>query len=341
MSANLFNNRFYSLRQPAWHGLGMVSEEPLGAVEAFSRITPYDIELRDLFVQKMQGNNKARYSKVSSRAIVRTPVPDDPEERVLGIVGPEYQLVTPLQVCETYDYSVTQPVETIGALGFGETLFLTTKLPEIDIKGDPVETYMLVVSPYTGWSAIQIRITPVRVVCQNTLIAAKRSSSEVYRVVHDSTAQERLKSWMTGLYERSVQKVDTLKQAFEMFASFMPNSVQVGQMVTEIYPDPKPPREDAPEEIVQRRMIDYEYYVRATERSREAVLELFHGKGTGMDHPAADGTGWGFYNAVVEWEDYRPTGKDESTRLINSLFGDRASVKERAYSVVENYAKYS
>lgn len=332
MSHNLFNERFYSLREPAWHGLGMVSDEELSAQEAFSRITPYSIGLQDL--------STPTGLPVPYRAIVRDVTPDDPEQRVFGVVGPEYQLVDPLTVCESYDAAVNQPVETIGCLGYGETLFLTTKLPEINVKGDQVDNYLLVVSPYTGWSAIQIRITPVRVVCQNTLIAAKAASSEVYKVVHDETAQVRLEAWLNGLYGRAVDRAQVMQQAFEMFACYKPSVKGVTSILQKVYPDPKPVRQNAPQEVLDVRMKDYEYYKKSAERSRQAVQELFNGAGTGMDHPAAKGTGWGLYNSVVEWEDYRPTSKkDETARLVNSLFGNRASSKENAYVTIEAYAQ--
>ncbi len=334
MTANLFDERFYSLRQPAWHGLGTVSQEDLGAVEAFSRITPYDIGLKSLFIREGKG-----YKKIGNRAIVRDEVPDDPVQRVFGVVGPEYQLISPLQVCETYDQAITRPVETIGALGQGETLFLTTQLPEIDVKGDIVENYLLIVSPYTGLSAVQIRVTPVRVVCQNTLIAAKSASTEVYRLIHDNHAQENLQKWLVGLYDRAVQKAEVLTQAFQMFASFKPDPQQVQGIVEETYPHPKPMRQNAPEDVLARRQVDFDYYFNAAERNRSAVLELFQGKGTGMDLEATQGTGWGLYNAVTEWEDYRPTGKDTNANLVNALFGDRAAAKERAYVTIASYAE--
>jgi phage/plasmid-like protein (TIGR03299 family) len=311
-----------------------VSQEPLGAVDAFSRITPYSIDLQTLAVPGNPGLG------IPYRVIVREPTPDDQEFRVFGIVGPEYQLVDPLAVCEAYDQAVNREVETIGCLGFGETLFLTTKLPDMDIKGDLVENYLLIVSPYDGFRAMQIRVTPVRVVCQNTLIAAKRASSEVYRVVHDQYAQSRLEAWLSGLYDRAVARVDLMQQSFEMFAGYQPSTKGVTSILNKIYPEPNTLRENAPQEVLDRRMVDYEYYRKAAERSKEAVLDLFNGKGTGSDLISTKGTGWGLYNAVVEYEDYRPTSKkDESSRLVNSLFGDRANAKERAYVTIEDYAK--
>lgn len=327
MTANLFGERFYGNRKPAWHGLGVTGAD-LTAQEAFSSITPYDVELKPLF---LEGG-----VPIENQAIVRTPVPDDPIERVFGVVGKDYTLTSPMEVCRIFDERVNHPVETIGALGMGETFFLTCQLPIFDVMGDEVENYMLVVSPYTGWSAIQVRVTPVRVVCQNTLVAAKSASSEVYRIIHNEQADNRLRAWMGQVYQKALDRSKTLTQAFEMFAQYQPRGTTVDSILGKIYPEPKAPGSNLPDELKDARALEYEYAVKSATRSREAVTELFNGKATGADVPAFKGTGWGLYNSVVEWEDYRPTTREES-RGANALFGDRASVKERAFKVVQEY----
>lgn len=331
MSHNLFGERFYSLRRPAWHVLGYVSQTEMGAAEAFNTISPYSVGIENL--------TTSSGISVPYRVIVRDPVPDDPNYKIFGIVGPEYKLIDPLTFCETYDAAVGRPIETLGALNSGDTLFLSTKLPEINVNGDLVDSYLLGISPYTGWtgwsgiSAIQLRVTHVRVVCNNTLMAAKRASTEVYKIIHDEHAVERLSTWMTGIYERAVQRADALAQAFVLFSEYSPKSKEVVKILNTVYPDPKPVVQNAPDDVIKQRESDYEYYKAQSERSRGAVQELFNGRGTGMDITAAKGTAWGLYNAVVEWEDYRPTTNDYS-RAVNALFGDRAQKKELAYAVI-------
>ncbi|MDM7940121.1 MAG: DUF932 domain-containing protein [Methanothrix sp.] len=329
MSHDLFGERFLSNRQPAWHGLGLIVPEGVSATEAFSRLTPYDVELQGLRLESGK--------KIEQRAVVRQPVPDDPEEVVFGIVGKDYTLIPPIDICRIWDDAVARPVETIGALGRGEILFVSTYLPEFDIKGDPVESYLLLTSPYSGWEALNIRVTPVRVKCRNTLIAAKQQSSEVYRVVHDRTAYSRLESWLSGIYQRAVQRSETLASFFNIFADLQVQSDTLSEMINEIYPYPTPPRENAPKDVVEKRMMYYLENKKILDKSRLAVQELFEGGGTTLDTPACRGTGWGLYNAVVEWEDYRMT-KSEEARAKNALFGDRAYRKELAFAVVADRA---
>lgn len=330
MSHNLFNERFFSYRETPWHKLGIVSEKAMGAMDAWTAINPYIVTMENLVIADDTTTN------VPYRAIVRSETPDDPTKRVFGIVGTEYMLIDPQTICEIYDRAVAQPVETIGALGRGETLFISTKLPEIDVKGDQVETYMLIDSPYVGNESVKVRVTPIRTVCENTLMAARRQTTEMYAIIHDKDADKRLESWMAGLYQRAVTRAATLSQFFGILADYKPSVEKVDEMITTIYPGPKDPRENArvPEEVAVARLNDYEYFMKAAQRNRTAVQELFNGRGTGMDLVAAKGTGWGLYNAVSEWESWRQTTKPLA-RAENLLFGgDRGNVIESAYSII-------
>jgi hypothetical protein len=334
MTPNLFHERFYSWREPAWHTLGHVSQEPLQAVEAYSTINPYDLSLESLLT--------ASGLTTVFRVIIREPVPDSPQRVTLGIpVGPDYTLVTPMDICEAYDRGLPlHPVETIGALGEGETFFLTTLLSEMDINGDVVKVFLLIVSLYTGMASIQVRLTPVRVCCQNTLIAAKQASTEFYRIRHDAKAIVNLQSWMVGLYERSRTRFDFMQSAFRAFAQKSPTPTKVINVIETIYKLPEPPAVNAPEDIMAVREHDYEYYKKDCLRSRDAVQELFNGAGVGSDTQAFRGTYWGLYNSVAEWENYhiglggKEEGKAES-RAKNTLFGTRGALIERAYNVID------
>lgn len=324
MAHDLFGERFYSYRQPAWHNLGKVMTTEMNATAAFNEVGAYDVQLEEMFL--------ADGTKVDNRAVVRSATADDPVKRIFGTVGPEYTLVDPLEFCGVWDRAVRRNVETLGALQNGAMLFITTKLPTFDIRGDEVENYLLAYSPMSGMEAINVRVSPVRVVCRNTLEAAKSVSTETYRIVHDSKARERLAAWLDGIADRAEAKAETMKIAFDAMAGVALKSEQVTTVLEGVYPDPKPPREDAPELVMAQRMQYFDDNRKAAERAREIVMDIFEGKGLGMDIPAANRTAWGLYNAIIEKEDY--AGRTERRLLSRSedvLFGTRRQVKEKAY----------
>jgi len=335
MAHNIFNERFYSFRKPAWHGLGQIGENEQTATEVFNTMTPYIVTLEPVFTKI--GNLKL---ELPNKVITRHPIPDDNAYRSFGIVGPDYTIVDPLRTCEIYDEATAKPVETLGVLGQGESLFITTKLPSFTISKngiiDDVDSYLLLHSPY-GDGAIQVRVTPVRVVCQNTLIAAKAASTESFRIIHDQHVEERMAGWMTGIVDRATKKSEGLAQAFNLMADTLIDDEAAEDTLKRIYVDPKKPSYVPDQSVLERREKAYEATVKQNETFRENVLEVWNGRGTGMDNDLMKGTVWGLYNSVVEWEDYRPTSQDDS-RQYNVLWGDRSLRKENAYAELFTYA---
>lgn len=326
MAANLFGDRFFSFRKPAWHGMGKVQDTEIGAYDAFSAIGTYEVHLEDLVTE---------YGiKLEQRAVVRSATEDDPSPRIYGVVSRDYQLITPTTVCDSWDKAVNRPVETIGALGKGETFFVTTKLPTLSVRGEEVENYLLLISPMTGSDALQIRVSPVRVVCQNTLVLAKRSSTETYKIVHDTYAQPRLEAWLDGIYERSLAKAEKINAEFAALAAKRLTPKAVDRIIEQVYTMPAMPKQELLKVVADRQAKDYEYLKDQAENRRQAARALFDGKGMGMDSEAAAGTAWGLYNAVVELEDYStPRPKSDAQRGNDALVGNRAQTKARAYEL--------
>lgn len=321
MSHNLFGDRFGDARQPAWHHLGQVFAEKVSATAALKKIGKYEVRLVPA---------EAGGISLERNAILRNPTTDDPETRVFGIVGTDYTLLTPQDVCSIYDEHVGQPIETIGALGLGETFFLSTQLPTLDVKGDEIENYLLISNPMTGLQSAELRVTPVRVVCQNTLIASDRMATQKLKIVHDNTAKQRLAEWLQETYEFAETTSRVLRDLFVEMAKARVKDAEARKLFEFAYPTPKKPDTNAPKAIMEQRIRWWEENVNLMERRREGAKSLFQGMGTGMDATAAKGTLWGAYNAVVETEDYR-RGRNDDQIGASALFGERAQAKKRAF----------
>lgn len=325
MAHNLFGDRFGDARRPAWHELGTVFDKAVSATAALKKVGGYEVELVPAFADGID---------LKRMAILRRPTTDDPETRCFGVVGSDYVLLTPQDICTIYDEHVAKPIETIGALGLGETFFLSTQLPTLDVKGDEVENYLLVSNPMTGLLAAELRVTPVRVVCENTLIASDHMATQKFRVVHDKTARERMAEWMRETYEFAETTAHILRDLFEVMASERIKDAQARRLFDAAYPKPKEPNTNAPKHVMEQRIKWWDDNVKLMQRRREGAKALFEGMGTGMDTKAAKGTVWGAYNAVVETEDYR-RGRD-SKQIAASAIGyaglpERANTKKRAF----------
>ncbi len=291
MPARIFGARFYGYRRPAWHSVGQVSTDSIGAIEAFERLGPYDVELEA--------------SEAGAFEITRLPTKDDPRRRGFGKVGDEYELISPNELTAAWDASVSRPVETMGALDRGECLFLTLRLDAFDVVGDAVENYLVVAHWMTPNKTSAAFISPVRVVCSNTLRVAERLSRLRVDLLPRAGLRERLgSSLQQALHQAPVGSV-LLRRQLEFMARRGVTPAEARSVVAAAYPD-----DDG--------------------SLRDAALELFNGAGSGMDHLAARGTAWGLYNAIAEVENFREGGSDADV-ATEVLFGARKTAMQEGF----------
>lgn len=119
----------------------------------------------------------------------------------LGIVGKDYGVVQNIKAFEFIDFinevgGVKPMIETAGALGDGERMYVSCKLGEDifldDNKQDAVKQYVVFTNAHDGSGSVMVFFTPVRVICQNTLnfAIAKAKNKLVFK--HTKNVNERL-----------------------------------------------------------------------------------------------------------------------------------------------------
>lgn len=324
MAHNLFSNRFYQNRTvPAWHGLGINSNEPMTATEALARVGSYTTELRPLYVEIDGQPQQTEYQQ-----IVRLPTPDDPVHRLFGAPeGKHFELIGPEAAVALWDANVhdldNQPVslETFGVLGKGERLFMSARLPGMSVKGDEIDSYLLYDNPLYGRS-LGVYVVPVRVVCQNTLTAAIGKAVQTKQVTHTTGAGRYIGKWLSEVYGNALQTVALMEQAFSVLAAKPVKDVDVQWIVDTVYPMPKRPSDEGrSRRTLETRLAMYEYQHDLTTRIRRSVMDLYNGAGVGFDSPAVKGTAFGAWNAVAEFETYRKGSLEKAGLKVVS--GDR------------------
>jgi len=292
MHTTLFDSRYFGPRQPAWHHLGQVASEPVGAVDAFRRAGRYDVVL-------------AQSDTPDSWDIRRKPTQVDRRWRTFATVGQDYVLVPPDEITEIWDLHVQQPVETLGAVRYGRILFITMRMPSFDVRGDVLDSYLVLAHWMDATGMTEIFVAPVRVVCQNTLMMARRLARQQITLTHSRHVREhmaeRLRSAVRDLEARTAR----LREACERLADKEADESDVAAVLTAAYPSSLAPR--------------------------RAARELFNGAGTGMELAAARGTLWGLFNAVAELENFRD-GDTLNQAAYSVLFGLRGAAMERAFS---------
>ena len=182
MAANV-ESMFYTRTAP-WHGLGVRVEEVLGSKEALIQAgLDWKVEQTDVYAAS--GERIPGY-KANIRDIDRS---------VLGIVGDRYKIVQNEEAFAFTDGLLGEGVkyETAGSLAGGKIVWMLAKLPEkYIISGDAIEPYLVFCNSHDGSGAIRVAMTPVRVVCQNTLNLALKGANRVWSARHTGNVMNRM-----------------------------------------------------------------------------------------------------------------------------------------------------
>ena len=289
-----------------WHRLGKKLDRPATASEAMEAAglnfqvvkMPLKIESCDIPVQ-------------DHYATVRTDTMD-----VLGVVGSRYTPIQNKDAFSTFDALVGEGhaiYHTAGALGKGERIWILAKLPDyIQVNGeDIVEKYLLVTNTHDGSSTVSVKLSPIRVVCENTLSMALQGTEQQVHIRHTEQAIEKLKQAheILGLSNKLFEIVG--RYYTEMSYKEM-DVVMFNQYINKVFPLPLFSLQPS--------------YMRAT---HEKILELYE---TGVGSDMAGGTLWGAYNAVVEYVDhYRLESRSDSMRLKSIWYGSGEGIKKKAF----------
>jgi len=237
---------FFSVNEKAWLGLGTIVEAYPTSAEALKFAgLDYSVEKRPLFT--LDADNLSSFQTALGDGILGkvSPgilVPDfystvrKDSEQVLGVVGKDYRVVQNTEAFAFFDSIVGGGegilYETAGALGKGERIFITAKLPSyIKVgKDDLIEQYLFLTTSHDGFGSITAAFTPVRIVCNNTLNAAMRNSTNVIRIRHSSGAQDRLKQAHT-LMGISGKIRDEMEQIFNHWAKVRISDADLKKLV--------------------------------------------------------------------------------------------------------------
>jgi len=320
---------FASLREPAWHGLGTVFTEEKTTAEmlAAANLNNWNVRLEELDIPNYLTSDK-NYSYV-----VRTNPTDNTQTDVLGIVGDKY---VPLQNEELFSFGDNildggGRWETAGSIRGGRVVFGSLALERetvLDPNGvaDKVKTYLLINTSHDGSIAIQASITPVRVVCANTLNLAlgttkrKDGVKQSFKIRHTQTANGKVQVARTvlGLANTYMDEFDKLAHAM---IEKQITAQQFNDIVLAAYPKPESDKKIALTKWTNK--ID-------------VINDIYTGEFNGM----IANTAWGAFNALTERLDWhRNVRANNSESMLAAASGFDAQTnaeKNRLLKVVKD-----
>jgi phage/plasmid-like protein (TIGR03299 family) len=231
---NTHQHSFFSVKEKAWHGLGKIVDQYPTSTEAleFAGLN-YTVTKEDLFTASynMDGQLMDYTSKVKSHyATMRKDTGS-----ILGVVGKDYEIVQNADAFAFFDSIVGGDgiqYETAGALGQGEKIFITAKLPGYIRVGndDLTEKYLFLTTSHDGYGSITAAFTPIRIVCNNTLNAALRNQTNCIKIRHTVNAKERLEQ-AHKLMGISNNMAAQMEEIFNRWAKVRISDTQVRKLI--------------------------------------------------------------------------------------------------------------
>lgn len=181
---------FASARVDAWHQLGSVLPENLTAedVMIYARLGGWDV--RKTPITTVDPETNAVLDVPGKWATVRTNPVSRKAEALGGVVGDWYKPIQNEDHVSFLNALTDQSgavFETAGSLDGGRRVFVTMKLPEAMTVGgvDRSDLYICAMNSHDGTTAFRTILTPVRVVCSNTLAAAMGNRlSQEHKIRH-------------------------------------------------------------------------------------------------------------------------------------------------------------
>jgi phage/plasmid-like protein (TIGR03299 family) len=291
---------FASLREPAWHGLGTVFSEEVTTAEMLklAHLDNWNVRLEDVAIPEGFASDR------SFSFVTRTNPFNSEQNDVLGVVGERY---VPLQNEDLFDFGDLMldgggRWETAGSIKGGRQVFGSLALERetvLDPNGvsDKVNTYLLINTSHDGSVAIQASITPVRVVCANTLnLALKGKAKQSFKIRHTSTASGKVAQAREalGLANRYMDEFD--KMAQEMISKEI-TKAKFDEIVALAYP--------APEKDAKGSFKKY-----------NDKMDLIQSIYVGEYNNTISGTAWGAFNALTERLDWYRSGRGGDNESI-------------------------
>ena len=174
MAANV-ETMFYTREKP-WHGLGTMVAEAPNSKDAL-RLAGLNWKVLQ---EPVYTENKELIQ--GYKANVR-----DTDRKVLGVATDRYKVIQNEEAFAFTDTLLGEGVryETAGSLQEGRRVWMLARLPrEFIIGGERISPYMVFSNTHDGSGAVKTALTPIRVVCNNTLNLALRTAKRSWSMIH-------------------------------------------------------------------------------------------------------------------------------------------------------------
>ena len=318
---------FASAKEHAWHRLGQVLPGAMTTEEAI-REAHLDYQVGLTPAQATIGEDLVDVPKKFVTYNEDTGVP-------FGVVGGRYTIVQNTDAFGFFDSIVGQEqaiIETAGALGDGETIFITAKLPNylrINNSDDLIKNYLLLTMSHNGKGSIQAMLTQQRVVCSNTLAMAKSNCTNKISIRHTATAIDKL-SQASELMNITFAAQAYTQEAFNAMAKKEVSDREVAVLIDKLTMTDKEFRLVHKDKATRNDVIS---------GKKENIINAIS-KYTFEDETqlldTTRGTVWGFYNGITGYYQNVKSYRSDESKFRSNLLGSNYDNMAKAYDLAES-----
>ena len=296
---------------PAWHNLAnriFTKDEEVSTQMMLdeAKLSNWNVRLSPL-----TDHISESWNDVSDAHLVLRTNPFNQETDVLATVGKRYKPVQNEELFQfadaIHDANADCRWESAGSLKKGKVVFGTVDIPRtmvLDPQGanDETKLYLIVWTSHDGSVAVQAAVTPVRVVCQNTLNLAMRNAKQSFKIRHTQSVEGRIQVARETLGLALGYFDEFEKEAQALYAQSITDA-EFSKLIRTIYPKPEKDTKGA-----------------LTKWENKVVLldSLYHNSPTNAN---IKGTKWGAFNALTERLDYYRTSRGNSESLMAGASG--------------------
>lgn len=246
------------------------------------------------------------------------------DNKVLGIVGPDYKIVQNAEAFSFMDQVLGEGVtyETAGALKGGRRVWVLAHIPgEYKFVEDKADPYILFSTTHNGSGAIKVCLTPIRVVCMNTLNLAIKTATRSWSIVHKGLMDQKIANAKNTLIA-SKEYMGALCDEMVNLNEIKLTDTQVYDYVKKLIPMPLDPSEVTRRNVSSKRTELMDRY--------ELAPDLAH----------VDRSAYRFVNAVSDFATHstplRARSNYRGTRLLSILDGN--TLIDTSYQMMKEVA---
>lgn len=301
-----------------WHGLGEKVSNDLTPVQMMKKAgCDWEVLEVESFVEFDD-----RKIPTGQKSLVRST-----DGKILTNVGPDWNPVQNEEAFEffsEYVFAGDMEMHTAGSLRDGQMVWALAKVKESFelFKGDTVESFLLFSNPHQYGKSIDVRFTPIRVVCNNTLtLALDQTTQRGVRVGHRTQFDADMVKQQLGIaHEKFAQ--------YKEMAEFLGSKRFTMDNLIRYYNDVFPRTTD---KRVQGKELSVETLSQPAKMAYD-VLETQPGA------EYAKGSWWQAFNSVTYVTDHLQ-GRSQETRLYSNWFGGNQLRKRNAINTAVEYAE--